>query len=231
MINTITFDLDDTLWHTDPTIQHAERQHRTWLQQNIPSLAENFDQQRLFEMRKALIKEEPELIHRVSDLRRKTINRALQDIGHDPYSASRLSQAAFDVFLRARQQVFVFDGVHQTLAELAQHYTLGVITNGNANVYQTELGQYFDFAICADKVRVSKPAHQPFQAALLHANCQPQQMLHIGDHPDHDMAGAAQLGIHCLWYNPEHKVWQGQADAPKQFSNFENLAAIVRSFN
>lgn len=231
MIKTITFDLDDTLWHTSATIQYAEQVHREWLEKNIPKLASKYQAADFFELRKQLIKQQPDLIHRISDLRRKVLNHALLDLGHEPMAASRLSQAAFDVFVRARQTVFVFEGVHQCLTELAEQFTLGVITNGNANVFQTELGRYFDFAICADKIKVSKPAAEPFQAALLNAQCQHHEMLHIGDHPEHDVLGAQKLGINSLWYNPGQAEWGQTSQPPKQFSNFEDLTAIVCTFN
>jgi putative hydrolase of the HAD superfamily len=229
-IKTITFDLDDTLWHCEATIVHAENTHRQWLEKNIPTLAENYDTQALFALRNKAIQQDPNLAHRISDLRKQVLSMALIEIGHDPFEASRLSQSAFDVFIRARQKVFVFDGVHHALAELANHFRLGVITNGNANVYQTELGSYFDFAICADKVGKSKPSRRPFHAAMQHAQCEANQILHIGDHPIHDIEGARRMGFECLWYNPSKQAWTEASVTPKHFSNFTDLTAIVRSF-
>lgn len=230
-IKTITFDLDDTLWHCEPTIVHAENEHQLWLQQHIPALTQKYDTQALYELRHAAIKQDPTLAHRISDLRKKVLAMALIDIGHEPFDASRLSQSAFDVFIRARQRVFVYEGVHHALATLTNHYRLGVITNGNANVFQTELGSYFDFAISADKVGKSKPSRRPFHSAMLHAQCAADEILHIGDHPIHDIEGARRMGFACLWYNPNNGQWPETSQSPKQFSNFADLAAIVRDFD
>ena len=49
---------------------------------------------------------------------------------------------------------------------LAQRYTLGALTNGNADIYKTDAAQYFDFAFSAEDMGASKPHPAMFQAAL-----------------------------------------------------------------
>lgn len=229
-IKAISFDLDDTLWHTAKTIDHAERTFHDWLTQHLPELAA-VPRAQLFETRRLLLQRHPELAHHISELRRRVMTHLLEQQGHKKFHARRHSHRAFDIFLRARQHVFPFDGVAAALSELRGHYTLGVITNGNANVFLTPLGRYFDFAIAAEKVAQNKPGPQPFEAAFKHAHCRPEEMLHIGDHPDHDMAGARQLGMPVLWYNPNCEDWPGIDNTPPQFSHFDELPAIVRTFN
>lgn len=230
MLHAISFDLDDTLWHTAKTIDHAEKVFQQWLLKHLPELGA-LPRERLMEVRRATLQRAPHLAHHISELRRQVITHLLEQTGHHPQRAKRLSHHAFDVFLRARHHVFPFDGVESALARLQNHYTLGAITNGNANVFLTPLASYFDFAVSAEKVGQNKPGPRPFEAALLHAGCEAAQMLHIGDHPEHDMAGARALGMPVLWYNPQQLSWDGEGDAPPQFTHFDQLPALVRDID
>lgn len=230
MLQAISFDLDDTLWHTAKTIDHAEKVFQQWLLQHLPELG-SLPRERLMEVRRATLQRAPHLAHQISELRRQVITHLLENTGHHPRRARRLSRHAFDVFLRARHHVFPFEGVEAALAHLQKAYTLGAITNGNANVYLTPLACYFDFAISAEKVGQNKPGPRPFEAALLHAGCDAAQMLHIGDHPEHDISGARALGMPVLWYNPQQLRWEGDGEAPRQFSHFDQLPALVREID
>lgn len=227
MIRTITFDLDDTLWPVDAVLEHAELTCEQWLQQHCPKLFEKFDRAELLKLRKQLYRQRPDLHHQISKLREESLRIALQTSGYPSHRARRLSRRAFDVFLRARHAVEPFTEVETCLTLLRKHYQLGVITNGNANVFHTPLRRYFDFMISAENVNASKPAPRPFIEAMKHARCTANEMLHIGDNPDHDISGAEQLGIQALWYNPNHSAWPLEAPAPQQFDNFANLAELL----
>lgn len=229
-IKAISFDLDDTLWHTAKTIDHAEQTFQRWIKQHLPELG-IIPREQMFETRKQLLKEAPHLTHQISELRRRVITHLLEKSGHKRINARKNSHRAFDVFLRARQQVFPFEGVEAALCQLKNEYTLGVITNGNANVFLTPLGRYFDFGVSAEKVAQNKPGPKPFETALIHANCRPEEMLHIGDHHDHDMAGALAMGMPVLWFNPQHDSWPGDTPCPPQFSHFDQLPTLVRQLS
>ncbi len=230
MLRAISFDLDDTVWHTDKTIDRAEKIFQQWLAHNLPELGA-LPRERLMAARRETLAREPHLAHQISALRRRVVAHLLEGAGHHPRRAKRLSQHAFDVFLRARQHVFTFEGVEPALLHLKQHYTIGAISNGNANVFLTPLASYFDFAVSAEKVGQSKPGPRPFEAALLHANCDADKMLHIGDHHDHDIAGARAMGMPVLWYNPERNDWTGTGEPPAQFQHFDQLPALVRGLD
>jgi len=44
-----------------------------------------------------------------------------------------------------------------------------------------------------------------FYKALAAANCNPQQTLHIGDHPTEDIEAANGVGIRTIWLNRNNK--------------------------
>ena len=80
-IRLITFDLDDTFWETTPAIQSAETALRDWLAAHAPRLGD-FPIEALGAIRRMLVEREPALRHRISELRRRILQHALQDAGY-----------------------------------------------------------------------------------------------------------------------------------------------------
>jgi putative hydrolase of the HAD superfamily len=53
----------------------------------------------------------------------------------------------------------------------------------------------FDLVLTYDDTNVLKPSPIPFRRVLHHFQIQPEQALMIGDWPERDITGAAQVGI------------------------------------
>lgn len=94
-----------------------------------------------------------------------------------------------------------------TLALLkARGYRLGVLSHvpwpGDAcrRWFQRHgLAGYFDFYSLSCEVGWIKPHPAHFRHALDHAGCSPAEVLHVGDHPHRDVAGARTAGFRtCL---------------------------------
>jgi len=187
-IELITFDLDDTLWDTAPVIASAEAVLRQWLTDNAPYLG-GVPVEHLWTIREQVLREEPGLKHRISALRRRVLFRALQEAGYDQWQASELADQAFETFLQARHQLDIFPEVQPTLEILANHFALGVVTNGNADVRRLGLADYFKFALCAEDIGIAKPDARLFHEALQRGGATAQTAVHIGDHPGDDIAG------------------------------------------
>ncbi len=205
----ITFDLDDTLWDTAPIIVSAEATLRDWLAAHAPDLGP-FPHEALLAIRTRLVTAEPSLRHRISALRRLVLFHALRDAGYPEAEAKRLGDESFEVFLHARHQVELFADVLPTLEQLGKHYTLGVVTNGNADVRRLGLMNHFKFALCAEDLGIGKPDPAPFLEALRLGGAQASGAVHVGDHPTDDVAGAQRAGMRAIWYNPQRKPWEAE---------------------
>ncbi|KAF1068628.1 MAG: 5-amino-6-(5-phospho-D-ribitylamino)uracil phosphatase YigB [Pseudomonas citronellolis] len=221
-IRLVTFDLDDTLWSVAPVMDSAEATLREWLAGNAPRLGP-VPIEHLWAIRARLTEADPLLKHRLSELRRRILHQALLDAGYLGAEAADLAEAGFQVFLTARHQVSLFPEVHPTLEHLANHYTLGVLTNGNADVRRLGLADYFQFALCAEELGIGKPDPHPFREALRHAGIAAEHAVHIGDHPSDDIAGARRAGLQAIWFNPAGKAWDGE-EAPSAI--IHNLAEL-----
>ncbi|SQF93556.1 HAD family hydrolase [Paucimonas lemoignei] len=226
MIKLITFDLDDTLWHTAPAIVGAEALLRDWLTNNAPKLGP-VPVEHLWEIRSRLVEANPTFKHRISALRRQVLFHALQDAGYPSAEAQELADQAFEVFLHGRHQVEIFPEVVPTLEILAKTFTLGVITNGNADVRRLGLADYFAFALCAEDLGIGKPDPAPFLEALKRGGVAPGAAVHIGDHPGDDIAGAQKAGMRAIWYNPAGNPWEADRLPDAEISSLMQLPGVL----
>ncbi|MBA1241412.1 MULTISPECIES: HAD family hydrolase [Pseudomonas] len=225
----VTFDLDDTLWHTAPVIQSAEIVLREWLAANAPKLGP-FPPERLHQIRQRLVSADPGLAHRISQLRQQVLFIALEEAGYPHAQAQALARDGFEAFLEARHQVNFFPDAPATLEALSQRYTLGAITNGNADVRRLGVADYFSFALCAEDVGVGKPDPRPFEEALRRAGATAEAAVHVGDNPEDDIAGAKQAGFRAVWYNPARLPWEGGSVPDGEIATLSELPELLASW-
>ncbi|NBA94369.1 HAD family hydrolase [Pseudomonas sp. R5(2019)] len=226
-IKLITFDLDDTLWDTAPVIVSAEATLRDWLAQHASKLGP-VPVEHLYTIRERLVQAEPGLKHRISALRRQVLFHALEDAGYGHDEAREMADTAFEVFLHARHQIEVFPEVQPLLEVLCQHYTLGVLTNGNADVRRLGLADYFKFTLCAEDLGIGKPDPRPFIEALRRGGADARHAVHIGDHPGDDIAGAQQAGLRAIWFNPQGKAWEADNQPDAEIRSLTELPALLK---
>ena len=232
-IRVITFDLDNTLWDVVPVISGAERRMAGWLEERVPEVMALYrDGGAITDLRAALIEEQPAIVHDVSRLREELTYRCIRSVGRDDASARRLARGAFEVFLEARHEIEFFDGAIDALERLSSSYTLGSLTNGNADPRRLALDRYFSFSFSAAEVGVGKPAPAMFEAALGHNGARPEEAVHIGDHPVDDVQGASAVGMHTVWANgPEQRALRGAemaVDATVEIGRLDELDSAIR---
>lgn len=226
-VRLLTFDLDDTLWEVNPVLIAAERRVRQFLKANCPLVVEKLKTEDFIELRRRLFASEPDLRHQISQLRVRAMQVALQESGYEEQQARQLSLQAFQVFIDARHAVDYFDGVIDSLQELHGSYQLGVLTNGNADINRLDIKPYFKFSIAAEQINASKPAADHFHKAMQLGSVTAEEMIHIGDHPVHDIYGAQQLGIRTIWVNLNNQQWPDTEPATAEVKRFSELAATV----
>ena len=202
-IKVITFDLDNTRWDVTPALLGAEKAQREWLEEYRPDVIAQLQPEIVADIRRQLLADEPELRHNVTRIRREFLRRLQLKAGYGETVSAEGADQAFSVFLKVRQQVELYDGVESMLAELATRFTLGSLTNGNADVHKTPAGQHMSFAFLAEDVGGSKPHPALFEAALEETGAAPGEILHVGDNPEHDIMGAIRAGFRTVWINVE----------------------------
>ena len=224
MIRLVTFDLDNTLWETDNTIRQAETDMRDRLNQRVPGFSDRFDFHATHALREQVVADTPKIAHDVSLLRKEVLFRAVRQCGCGEGDARAYATEAFEVFLRARHRVSYLDGALDMLSTLARSYTLGALTNGNADFMRLGLDRYFSFGFTAADVGASKPHRAMFDAALARTDIAAAAAVHIGDHPIDDVQGARDVGMHTIWFNPD-----GASDAVNASAQVGRLEEIPQA--
>ena len=227
MIYAITLDLDDTLWDTAPVIQRAEEVTHDWLEQHFPRITARYSVAGLMALRREVGEREPERAYDFTYMRRKTFLIAAQEAGYLP---TEVADGAFEVFLRERHRVTFFDDVLPTLERLRGQYRLVALSNGNAEIDRIGLERYFEFALCARDVGRPKPHPEIYTAACARLQVQPGQTVHVGDHREHDVAGAAAAGLRTVWLNREKLTQDAQPAPDAEIHSLLELPAVLESW-
>lgn len=211
----VTFDLDDTLWETEPVLRRADAAQHRWLAEHCPALATRFGPEDWKALRLDVIERHPHSKTNLSMLRQMTLLEALKRSGYGHDDAVGYSAQAFNIFLEARCDVEFFDGVHETLERLRRRYFLCVITNGNADLRRVGLEDAFDFACSAETVGVAKPDAAIFHRALERFAVPPEAAVHVGDDPVKDVQAALDVGMQALWVNVLGRTLDPQPSVPE----------------
>lgn len=226
-IKVITFDLDNTLWDVEPALLRAEQAQQEWLVQHRPGAVEAYDHAALWEFKKSVWKRHPQLAHHVSKMRIQMLYELQLAAGYSPEQSHSGAEQAFAAFLQERHKVELYEEALVVLRGLATRYTLGALTNGNADVYKTDAGEYFDFAFLAEEIGASKPAPDMFHAALQRTGVAADSVIHVGDDPEHDIAGAQEVGMHTVWINLKGKDWPDGPPASREVNYLRQLPQVI----
>ena len=204
-IRCITFDLDDTLWPLKETIINAEKKARLFLAETEPDLAAKINYDDFYVLRERLIKENPDLSHQLTLLRKIIYTEALKSAGENEANSSTLASGMLTCFLHQRNKVTPFKGIEETLETLSKDFFLGAITNGNVQFDHLGLAKHFKFSINAELAGCAKPDKRIFALAFAElkkyagTNLEPQKILHVGDDIVTDVGGAQDFGFRSCW--------------------------------
>ena len=138
-IKLITFDLDDTLWDNVPIIKRAEIDTRRWIEDRVGKI-EWGDFNDFLSLREKLIKKDPVIEWDISKLRKEIFRKKLEHVSPENLR-EEIVEEAFNIFINKRHEVKLFDGVESALSLLSNKYSLGILTNGNADIYKFNIGK------------------------------------------------------------------------------------------
>jgi len=206
-IKCIAFDLDDTLWACQPVIMQAEKHFYTWLTSYYPKIIAKYSEADLINHRMVFMQDNQEHKHDLTHLRKKWLEKLGNETGYN--DDNTLIETGFEIFWLARNEVTFYEGTIEILEKLSKKYSLGVISNGNADVHHIGIGHFFDFTLSSEKAGVSKPHENIFHQALNLSQHDLDETVYVGDDPARDIIGAHNAGLKAIWYNPKLQPWPG----------------------
>lgn len=202
-IRAVTFDLDDTLWPFAPIGERIERALHDWFLAHSPRTAQRFPVAEMRQLRERVFAEFPQHAHDLGLLRRLTIERALRESGDDPALAS----AAYAIFYRERNRVDFYPDALEGLQRIAARVPVAALTNGNADLTEIGIAPLFRFQLGAREFGCAKPDPGLFHESCARLQLAPRDVLHVGDHPLMDVAGAANAGLRSCWIDRGDHAW------------------------
>jgi FMN phosphatase YigB (HAD superfamily) len=223
-VHAVTLDLDDTLWPFAPVAKRIEAALRAFLAEHAPITAARYDQAVVMEALADVKAEHGDLSHDLGTLRRLVMARILEADGEDP----ALAEPAFTIAYKARQEVELYPEATAALDRIAARVPLLALTNGNADLGHTGVERWFSAGcVSAEIVGVAKPNARIFAAAGERLGHAPANVLHAGDHPEHDVAGALDAGMQAVWV---HRHLDGDVPAgAHRAADLTALADLVES--
>ena len=221
-IRAVTLDLDDTLWPVLPALQHAERAVDDYLRAHHPQVARRWPIPALRELRTQVADAHPELAHDFTAQRHLTMRRAFAVCGIDEPPLDALWQ----VFARARNRVEPYPDALPALRRLAARLPVASLTNGNADLAMIGIHAHFACQINARDCGSAKPDPRIFVLAATRLGLPPAAILHVGDDPRLDVAGARDAGLHTAWINRARQPWPEALGAPPDL-DLPDLAVLA----
>ncbi|KAF4662919.1 hypothetical protein FOL47_006008 [Perkinsus chesapeaki] len=231
-VRLLLFDLDDTLWDVNRTLDLAERQWqelmRRWGFDEIADTYKNYrDLMVLIEAKRnewsADYWESRRPYWNYCELRKHVymdiIHHYLLQKGQyasekDIASVAKtLSEESFQVWLSARHEVAWFEGAIVTLRAIKQRYPeilLGAVSNGTTDLDRIpEARGLFDFSMSALDANCTKPEPEIYLKAIKAADAtpaiKPEETVFIGDDYLNDVCGPSKVGLRTIWMNAKRR--------------------------
>jgi putative hydrolase of the HAD superfamily len=221
-IRALTLDLDDTLWPVLPALERADQAVDAWLRQHHPDVASAWPITAMRELRARVAAERLDLAHDFTTQRQLTLQQAFAACGVDDAPI----EALWEIYFAARNRVELYPDSLPALERITARWPLASLTNGNADLQRVGIHAHFAHHICARDSGVAKPDPRIFLAAAERLGVLPEQILHVGDDPAMDMAGARDAGLRTAWINRDSQPWPDELGAPPEL-DLRDMTALA----
>ncbi len=201
-ISAISFDGDMTLWDFQKVMRHSLNKALVELRRLVPSQrAQDLSVEEMITIRNQVEEEVKGEVWNHEEIRLLAFERTLESAAcPDRELAAYLN----GLYLRHRfEDAELYPDVEPTLDQLAAHFKLGLLSNGNSYPERCGLEGRFAFVVFSQDVRIKKPDRRIFEITAQRAGCPMEELLHVGDSLENDVAGARDAGARTVWLNRE----------------------------
>jgi putative hydrolase of the HAD superfamily len=227
MITHVSFDADDTLWEFDRVMRAAlERALQDLYDAHLDlPAARALTLEDLIRVRERIDEQDGAAEVSLRERRVMAFAATLEQLGRpDAAFAELLTQR----FMDGRSSlVEPYPDVLPMLARLDGRYVLGIVSNGNADLEAGALRGRFTFRVHADEHGVAKPDPRLFEVVFAQTGCRPEQLVHVGDDPFFDVAGAQAAGVHAVWLNRHGSASESGIQPDSEITTLAELPALL----
>jgi putative hydrolase of the HAD superfamily len=143
-----------------------------------------------------------EYLHSGEPTRIEQMRRTLAEVG---VVNEGLAKQLSDTYAFERKAALkLFPESLSVLHLIRARYPLGLLTNGPADIQREEIARlgiesFFDGIFIEGEMEEGKPESSVFYRVALHFECQPSELLMVGNSYYHDIMPAVELGWHTAW--------------------------------
>ena len=185
-ISAISFDGDMTLWDFRKVMRHSLKKALTELRRLVPSQrARDLSVEGMIAIRNQVEEEVEGKVWNHEGIRLLAFERTLESVGSpDRDLAAHLNA----LYLKHRfEDIELYPDVEPAFDQLAPHYKLGLLSNGNSYPERCGLEGRFAFVVFSQDVQVRKPDRMIFEITARKAGCPLDELLHVGDSFENDV--------------------------------------------
>ncbi|MDU0353147.1 HAD-IA family hydrolase [Paraglaciecola aquimarina] len=204
-IQAMTFDLDDTLYDNGSIIKNADDALSAFMYQEYP-LTQSLQKFDWRQIQKELLTNRPSLQNDMGQLRLQTLEVGFKRLSYTQQQASEAARRCFEYFYFHRSDFVVDSNIRAVLAKLANKIPLVAITNGNVNIQQIGIADYFSASFKASLNMPMKPHRAMFDAVQQQLGIAAKNILHVGDNLEKDVYGATRAGYQTAWYADDRQM-------------------------
>ena len=225
-ISAISFDGDMTLWDFRKVMRHSLKKALTELRRLVPSQrARDLSVEGMIAIRNQVEEEVEGKVWNHEEIRLLAFERTLESVGSpDRDLASHLNA----LYLKHRfEDIELYPDVEPAFDQLAPHYKLGLLSNGNSYPERCGLEGRFAFVVFSQDVQVRKPDRMIFEITARKAGCPLAELLHVGDSLENDVIGAREAGAKAVWLNREGVENNAQIRADVEIATLADLPGVL----
>ncbi|MFE3456407.1 HAD family hydrolase [Nocardiopsis aegyptia] len=225
-IRAISFDGDETLWDFRSAMKKALVDAADFLStKGLTHAGGEVSTAWLRELRDE-VAGEPEFARSpMEEIRLVSFERAVERCGrNDP----ALVKDAYDTFMKTRfGAMWLFEETAEVLAALHTSYPIVLVTNGNSNAGKLGVGDYFAHLVVSAHCGLFKPDPRIYTHAAGLLDVPPAVVLHVGDHPEEDVAAAAEAGMRTAYIDRNGKGLPAGIAADVEVSSLSEIVDIM----
>ncbi len=217
-----------TLWDFQQVMRHSLRQALLELRRLVPSQhLRDLSVEEMITIRNQVEEEVRGEVWNHEEIRLLAFERTLETLGlPDRAMAAHLNE----IYLKHRfEDIELYPDVIPVLDQLAPHYTLGLLSNGNSYPERCGLEGRFTFVVFSQDVRIKKPDRRIFEITAQKAGCPVEELLHVGDSLENDVAGADDAGARTVWLNRGGMTNDTVARADYEITSLTELPGVLGS--
>jgi putative hydrolase of the HAD superfamily len=160
--------------------------------------------------------------------------RALKSFGIDD---NGFAFECSNIFREERKKInIVFPEVLRCLKELKKNYRLGLVTNGVPDlqwykIKKAGLEDFFKKVIISGEHGIGKPHVKIFREALTQLCSSVDETVMVGDNLNSDISGAQNMSMKSIWINRFSKELKEGIKPDFQITNIQELKGIIESIS